>query len=64
MRYGALLHDVGKIATPTEILRKPGPLTDPEWVEMRRPTEVGADMLRRIPCFSGVHPGRPTPTSP
>ena len=56
VRYGALLHDVGKIATPTEILRKPGPLTDPEWVEMRRHTEVGADMLRRIPFFSGVHP--------
>ena len=36
IRRGALLHDIGKIGIPDEILQKPGPLTDDEWVKMRR----------------------------
>ena len=36
LRQGALLHDVGKLAVPDSILLKPGPLTDEEWVEMRK----------------------------
>jgi putative two-component system response regulator len=41
MRAAAPMHDVGKIGTPSEILRKPGPLTDEERTEMQRHTVVG-----------------------
>ena len=36
IRRGALLHDIGKLGVPDSILLKPGPLTDSEWVIMRR----------------------------
>jgi HD-GYP domain-containing protein (c-di-GMP phosphodiesterase class II) len=48
VRRGALLHDIGKMAVPDAILRKPGPLSDPEWQVMRRHPEYGRDFLRRI----------------
>jgi PAS domain S-box-containing protein len=41
MRAAAPMHDVGKIGTPAEILRKPGPLTETERTEMQRHTVVG-----------------------
>jgi len=56
IRYAALLHDFGKIAVPTEILNKQGPLDDHEWAVMRRHTIVGAELLARIPFFAAVHP--------
>jgi PAS domain S-box-containing protein len=36
IRRGALLHDIGKMGIPDSILLKPGPLTDEEWVVMKR----------------------------
>lgn len=45
LRAAAPMHDVGKIATPDEILRKPGALTPEERVEMERHTEVGHKIL-------------------
>jgi putative nucleotidyltransferase with HDIG domain len=45
---GALLHDIGKIGVPDSILLKPGPLTHPEWAEMRRHPEVGYHILSTI----------------
>lgn len=45
---GALLHDIGKIGVPDQILLKPARLTDDEWVEMRRHPEVGARILSGI----------------
>jgi putative nucleotidyltransferase with HDIG domain len=47
-RMGALLHDVGKIEVPTEILTKNGPLTDEERAIMERHAAAGADLLRDI----------------
>jgi HD-GYP domain-containing protein (c-di-GMP phosphodiesterase class II) len=42
---GLLLHDIGKLAVPEEVLQKDGPLTDEEWVVMRRHPQLGADLL-------------------
>lgn len=48
IRRGSLLHDVGKIGIPDAILRKPGKLTEEEWVEMRKHPEIGYQMLQGI----------------
>jgi putative nucleotidyltransferase with HDIG domain len=48
VEFGALLHDVGKIAMPKQIINKPGPLTDEEWSIVRRHTIEGQRMLDRI----------------
>jgi putative nucleotidyltransferase with HDIG domain len=45
----ALMHDIGKVRTPKEILNKPDKLTDDEFVVMRRHTVDGAEILRRTP---------------
>jgi putative nucleotidyltransferase with HDIG domain len=45
----AFLHDIGKMAIPDGILRKPGPLTDSEKEVMRKHCEIGYNMLIRIP---------------
>ena len=46
--FGALLHDVGKIAVPDQILLKPDKLTDEEWREMRKHPEAGYRIVKRI----------------
>ncbi|HWH14417.1 MAG TPA: diguanylate cyclase, partial [Miltoncostaeaceae bacterium] len=45
VRLAGLLHDVGKIGVPDDVLRKPGPLTDEEWVQMRTHPELGARIV-------------------
>jgi HD-GYP domain-containing protein (c-di-GMP phosphodiesterase class II) len=44
-RLAASLHDLGKLAIPEEILRKPGPLTDPERLVLERHPQIGYRML-------------------
>jgi HD-GYP domain-containing protein (c-di-GMP phosphodiesterase class II) len=56
VRYAAMLHDIGKIAVPSEILLKPGPLTDEEWVTMRRHAAVGGELVGRIAAFAHLAP--------
>jgi putative nucleotidyltransferase with HDIG domain len=48
VEFGALLHDVGKIAVPSEIINKSGPLTDEEWVVIKMHTVEGQRMLDRV----------------
>jgi HD-GYP domain-containing protein (c-di-GMP phosphodiesterase class II) len=48
VEFAALLHDVGKIAVPNEIINKAGPLDDAEWAVMRQHTIRGERMLKRI----------------
>lgn len=48
IRWGALLHDIGKMGIPDRILLKPGPLTDEEWVIMRQHPQFAFDWLSPI----------------
>jgi putative nucleotidyltransferase with HDIG domain len=46
VRFGGIVHDVGKIGIPDSVLRKPGWLSDDDWEEMRRHPAIGARILR------------------
>jgi HD-GYP domain-containing protein (c-di-GMP phosphodiesterase class II) len=48
VEFAALLHDVGKISVPKEIINKPGPLDPEEWKVMYRHTIEGEEMLNRV----------------
>jgi putative nucleotidyltransferase with HDIG domain len=48
VEFGALLHDVGKIAVPKEIVNKSDVLSEDEWAVMRRHTITGQRMLERV----------------
>jgi diguanylate cyclase (GGDEF)-like protein len=54
LHRAALLHDVGKIAVPDEILSKPGPLTEEEWRFVRQHTIVGERILAASPALREV----------
>jgi len=47
-RLGALLHDIGKIIVPTEVLNKAGELSDEEWAIMKRHPEAGLELVADI----------------
>ena len=50
----AELHDVGKMAIPDEVLRKPGPLTEEEWAFVRQHTIIGERILSAAPALLPV----------
>lgn len=51
-----LMHDIGKVRTPAEILRKPDRLTEDEMSVMRRHVVDGAEILRRTPEIPSIAP--------
>ncbi|MDH4063047.1 MAG: HD-GYP domain-containing protein [Acidobacteriota bacterium] len=51
-----LMHDIGKVRTPAEILQKPDRLTEGEMVVMRRHVVDGAEILRRTPEIPSIAP--------
>ena len=53
IEYGFLLHDVGKIGIPDEILNKPGPLSPLERVRMQQHTLLGEEMLSSVALLNG-----------
>ncbi|HEU4977789.1 MAG TPA: diguanylate cyclase [Solirubrobacteraceae bacterium] len=64
LHVAGLLHDVGKVGVADTILRKPGPLTDAEWAEMRKHSELGARIVAgaNLPDVAGwvlAHHERP-----
>ena len=54
IKSAALVHDIGKVAIPDEILKKPGPLTPAEWELMREHPVIGERILSVLPGMSGV----------
>lgn len=56
LRRGGFLHDIGKVAVPDSILRKPGPLTDQETEIMKMHTVVGERICSPLKTFRPVLP--------
>lgn len=56
LEFGAILHDIGKIAVRESVLRKTGPLGREEWEEMREHPIVGARMIEGIPYLAPAIP--------
>ena len=54
LRRGALLHDIGKIGVPDNVLRKPAALSEAEWIVMKRHPEHGARIIAQIPFLEDV----------
>jgi putative two-component system response regulator len=56
LRFGSILHDIGKIHISEEILTKAGPLTDEEWIEIKKHPEVGAELIKDIHYLASAIP--------
>ena len=53
LEYGFLLHDVGKIGVPGEVLRKRGPLSPSEWALIQLHPIIGLEMLANVTFLQG-----------
>jgi putative nucleotidyltransferase with HDIG domain len=54
LRYGAILHDIGKIGVPDAVLQKPAALTPAEWALMRQHPAIGAGILAPVPHLASA----------
>lgn len=57
LRYIALLHDIGKVGIPDNVLNKPGKLTDEEFGVIKSHTNIGGDILKEIKSIPEVEAG-------
>jgi len=57
LTVSAILHDIGKIAVPEQILDKPGKLTDEEFAVVKKHPQAGADIISSIPSYEKILPG-------
>jgi HD-GYP domain-containing protein (c-di-GMP phosphodiesterase class II) len=57
LRLGGVLHDVGKLAVPEELLCKPGPLTSRERAEIRKHPRAGATIVWSVASLRAAIPG-------
>ncbi len=56
LHYGSILHDIGKIHIPESVLKKPGPLSESEWADMKKHPLIGAEMVKDIPYLAPAIP--------
>ena len=56
VHLGTLLHDIGKIVVPEDVLTKRDALTDDEWARIRTHPAVGADLVARVPMLRNIRP--------
>jgi putative two-component system response regulator len=56
LRWGGIVHDIGKVAVPEAILLKPGPLTQEEWATMRMHPVIGERICSPLRSFRYVLP--------
>lgn len=56
LEYAALMHDVGKLGVPENILNKPAKLNDEEWEVMRQHPDIGTQILNPLTSFSHIMP--------
>ena len=62
LRWGAYLHDLGKVATPDAILNKPGKLSPAEWTVMRQHVEAGYKVALPTAVFTSSNARDPSCT--
>ena len=55
--FAAMLHDVGKIGVPDQIINKPDKLTDEEYAIVKRHPVIGADILKNVSEIPGIVEG-------
>lgn len=56
IRYGAALHDIGKVGVSDAILKKPGKLSPEEWAEIKLHPYIGGQLCKRVSFLRDVYP--------